>query len=66
MVSGILNLQGVLLLPNKFAQVSLSDTEVADEECWAVRVHLSSHTKEIWYSWPKLPKISMTAFFMLP
>ena len=27
---------------------------------------LSSHTKEIWYSWPKLPKISMTAFFMLP
>ena len=27
---------------------------------------ISSHTKEIWYSWPKPPKISMTAFFMLP
>ena len=40
--------------------------EEFEEELKLLESMISSHTKEIWYSWPKPPKISMTAFFMLP
>ena len=49
--------------------ISVHPTKDCHEEYIAFQfqsTRVSSHTKEIWYSWPKPPKISMTAFFMLP